>query len=335
MSFITDSGGSFAMISGSQYGLSIDSAQRVSIGGTAAKNKLDVEGAVAIGWQYAGSYTAPSEGLIVQGNVGIGTDSPNCDLEINGGVRISNYHWPATGEGLELNYDPDINYGVIQVYDRDAGTFGDLFLGGGNVGIGQNTPTSLLHLKSTEPELTLQTSAGLATFKIKHNTEDKWSLGWNSGSGYLYFYDHVTPGGTRMVIRDSDGFIGIGDQTPDYRLDVNGDIGCITLHETSDKRLKSDIKPLSNVLDRLEYIRGISFAWNDEAEAVGAQPGEREIGVLADEVEKVFPELVDQKDDGYKSVDYSKLTAVLVEAVKELQAQNDELRARIERLENK
>ena len=62
-------------------------------------------------------------------------------------------------------------------------------------------------------------------------------------------------------------------------------------------------------------------------------PDTRQIGLIAQDVEKVLPELVHTDSDGYKSLSYDKLTAVLVEAVKELKAQNEKLQARVEALE--
>jgi hypothetical protein len=78
--------------------------------------------------------------------------------------------------------------------------------------------------------------------------------------------------------------------------------------------------------------------WNDDGQALGHSAEKREIGVIAQDVEEVLPELVISPDDGgYKAVDYSRLSVVLVEAIKDLQSQkNDEiaaLEARIEALE--
>jgi hypothetical protein len=137
---------------------------------------------------------------------------------------------------------------------------------------------------------------------------------------------------TALNIR-GDGNVGVGTTAPAYKLDVEGDIECTALHETSDSRLKSDIQPITDALFKIEQLKGVSFRWNNEAESIGASAGDKQIGVLAREVESVFPELVSIPENGYKSVDYTKLTAVLIEAVKELNAQNKILLQRIEALE--
>jgi hypothetical protein len=85
---------------------------------------------------------------------------------------------------------------------------------------------------------------------------------------------------------------------------------------------------------KLEKIRGVAFNWNDLYESYGRSTGHREIGVIAQEVEAVFPELVTRwGEEGYRAVDYGRLTGVLIEAVKELKAQNAALQRRIEKLE--
>ena len=117
----------------------------------------------------------------------------------------------------------------------------------------------------------------------------------------------------------------------------------------SDARFKTNVSQLSHVLEDVEKIRGVSFEWNEVyASLTGDSTGGREIGVIAQEIEAVYPELVTTSgDENYKSVNYTKLTAVLIEAVKELKAEKDaqqiqivkqqeeiaDLRARLARLE--
>ena len=76
----------------------------------------------------------------------------------------------------------------------------------------------------------------------------------------------------------------------------------------SDERLKTDIETLKNALQLIENIRGVSFL----------RDGRKGLGVVAQELEKVLPELVNNNEDGYKSVAYANLSAVFIEAIKEL-----------------
>ncbi|MCK5680032.1 tail fiber domain-containing protein [bacterium] len=87
----------------------------------------------------------------------------------------------------------------------------------------------------------------------------------------------------------------------------------------SDIRLKDDIAPISNPLSLLEGINGVYYTWKDGVDQ------SRQVGVIAQEVEKVLPEVVSEDLEGYKSVDYGKITALLIEAVKELRSQNQSL----------
>jgi hypothetical protein len=137
---------------------------------------------------------------------------------------------------------------------------------------------------------------------------------------------------TRMQIASS-GNVGIPAPDASYKLNVGGNIQCISLNETSDSRFKTGVENLGGVLARLEAMRGVTYRWNEASASVGAPVGEQEIGLIAQEVEGVYPELVNTSAEGYKSVEYTRLTAVLLEAVKELKAENEALRTRIENLE--
>lgn len=102
----------------------------------------------------------------------------------------------------------------------------------------------------------------------------------------------------------------------------------------SDARMKTNIQQLGRVLDKLEGIRGVAFDWAESPQVFGCVPGQSSIGVIAQEVETVFPELVSgHGDETYKAVNYSGLTAALIEAAKELKADTEALRLRIEALE--
>ena len=90
---------------------------------------------------------------------------------------------------------------------------------------------------------------------------------------------------------------------------------------SSDERLKDNVVEIDNALDKVESLRGVEFDWNDKQEIYEGH----DVGVIAQDVEKVLPELVENRDNGYKAVKYEKLTAVLIQAVKELSAKVKEL----------
>jgi hypothetical protein len=124
----------------------------------------------------------------------------------------------------------------------------------------------------------------------------------------------------------SDGNVGIGTISPQYKLDVAGTIRGDNV-SPSDRRWKADIVPLEGALERVTQLRGVRFRWNDPSRGTGPQ-----IGVIAQEVEQVFPEVVSTDSEGYKSVAYDRLVAPLIEAVKELKAENEALKAENSRM---
>jgi hypothetical protein len=123
--------------------------------------------------------------------------------------------------------------------------------------------------------------------------------------------------------------LGIG-TAPDatYELKIEGDVaasGDIVAYYTSDNRLKNNIQPIENALDKVNQLGGYTFDWNEELQK--ARKG-HDIGVMAQEVQSVLPEVVIERENGYLGVDYQKLVPVLIEAIKELTA-------KVELLENK
>jgi hypothetical protein len=102
--------------------------------------------------------------------------------------------------------------------------------------------------------------------------------------------------------------------------------GEITAFATSDARLKENVTPIADALNKLDAIRGVHFDWTAEhIEKRGGEDGyfvrKHDVGVIAQEVESVLPEAVVDRDDGYKAVRYEKLVPLLIEAIKELQAE--------------
>ena len=98
----------------------------------------------------------------------------------------------------------------------------------------------------------------------------------------------------------------------------------------SDVRMKKNIKPLNASLNKISMLEGVSFDWKTTEYTDQGLSDDKQIGLLAQDVEKVLPELVRTGSDGYKAIAYSKLTAVLVEAVKELKSENETLKGKLE-----
>ncbi len=119
-----------------------------------------------------------------------------------------------------------------------------------------------------------------------------------------------------------------------------------SLTPPSDSRLKKDVKTLDGALDKVLKLRGVSYYWKNREEMAAVRGVSADsldygyaeglqIGVIAQELEEIMPELVHTDGDGFKSVDYVKLTPVLIEAIKEQQQQIDELKRLVEELMKK
>jgi hypothetical protein len=108
-----------------------------------------------------------------------------------------------------------------------------------------------------------------------------------------------------------------------YRLDVDGRIRCTNVTQTSSSRFKSNIRPIEAALDKVSRLRGVSFDWDE------AHGGRHELGFVAEEVGKVAPELVTWEPDGVNAagMQYDRVSALTVEAVKEQQRQIDALKS--------
>jgi len=132
------------------------------------------------------------------------------------------------------------------------------------------------------------------------------------------------------------GNVVVGDPWSDQHnslLDVFGAVTADGFNTRSDLRLKKNITTIESALDIVSALRGVEFEW--QANIPEERLNGKNIGLIAQEVESVLPEVVSTDDQGYKSIAYGNLVAVLIEAVKGLKEQNEELRIRIEALEGR
>jgi hypothetical protein len=122
--------------------------------------------------------------------------------------------------------------------------------------------------------------------------------------------------------------IGMAANGTSGRIDASNDIVAFS---TSDIRLKENIKPIENALDKISKISGNTYDWKAELKDVHGYEG-NDVGVIAQEVEAVLPQLVQDRDNGYKAVKYDKLVALLIEGIKEQQTQIHNLTLEVEEL---
>ena len=306
------------------------------------------------------------------GNVGIGTTSPAQALTVNGtDARIyltganTDIDMDATANG-QLHLDGNaygfgiaLNTSGAHLYTNSVSR--DLIFGvnetevmrvtDSNVGIGTSSPSAPLHIDSdTNPMIDLDnnTTGVVPQFRIYNpNTSNgyfgintfgntaRFTQNSNTGSPGTFIWQQGTLGEKMRI--NNQGRLGLGTTAPAASLHVVGSIvatGNITAYY-SDERLKDLKGTIENPLEKLNTLNGYYYTPNEEAILEGAEWNGLEVGVSAQEVEKVLPEVIRPSaiGKGYKTVAYEKLTPLLIEAVKELSEKVNKLESRLNELE--
>jgi hypothetical protein len=171
-------------------------------------------------------------------------------------------------------------------------------------------------------------SGGGAVTSITNNTNDYILTATGgttiNGEGNLRFDGSALKVTGSIAISSS---LAVGNITPSAtigRIDASNDIVAFS---TSDIRLKENITPILNPIAKIEAIGGYTFDWKLEHKDLHGFEG-HDVGVIAQEIEVIMPEVVTTRDSGYKAVKYEKLVPLLIEAIKDLQKQVDELKNR-------
>lgn len=148
----------------------------------------------------------------------------------------------------------------------------------------------------------------------------------SSATDHLNVYNLYNNGHVRLMATTAAGAtVTMLDAYPAGGVSVTGDFtasGNITAY--SDKRLKEEIRPIDNALDKVQQISGKTFSRNDLIDT-----NRRYAGVIAQEIEAVLPEAVSETMDGTKTVDYNGTIALLIESIKELKTEVDKLNGRL------
>ncbi|GAB1545338.1 hypothetical protein NUACC21_80140 [Scytonema sp. NUACC21] len=283
------------------------------------------------------SETGALLGVTANGNVGIGTTTPQAKLQVRNGAIMPEVGRSDTA-GILFPRDPGGGYGdkaYIRYFIDGGGEKTKLLIGcendaddrisffqfgaerltinNGNVGIGKG-------ITNFNRPLIVE-AAGAAQELISFNEPNgstKWHINqkFNNKSGLNFVESGVADG--RLFLQ-AGGNVGIGTTTPSEKLDVNGNIKATNITAPSDLRYKEDISLISDALEKVLAMRGVRYQWKQK-EFSEKEFGDRpQIGFIGQEIETVCPELVFTDSLGYKALDYSRLTPILVEAIKQQQ----------------
>lgn len=269
-------------------------------------------------------------GATVDTNVGIGTTLPGATLDI---------------EGQLPNLPPNIPNLRLTNFGRFSLIRGRSANGTRNNPSATTNGSSILVI--TADGYTGNAFTGLGQATIQFNASENWS---SSANGTVMKFSTTPNGSTSEAIRmwiDNNGFVSIGDLAPARKLDVdgiirvgstNGTIGCVEDRDgtviagtcASDLRFKKNIISFGSVLSNFSKLRPVNYFWRADEFAEQKFGTKQSFGLIAQEVETLFPDLVSTDAKGFKAINYSKLPLLTIQAVKELKTENDSLREQLQ-----
>ncbi len=271
--------------------------------------------------------------------VGIGTFNPSATLDVRGGAYFNQDNITEDFRVGSLNNDYmfTVNASSDEVGIGTSNPLATLDVQGGAY-INQNNTSEDLRVGSLNNDYMLFVDAsadevGIGTNNPGATLDVEGSAEFNGNGGDHDFKIEGDADSGLFFVDASTDRIGISTLAPSYTFDIQGDLnvsGATT--NVSDARYKKDIHTLTSCLSKLISLRGVHYFFKTEEFPEKDFNGKLQIGVIAQELEKVYPELVSTADDGYKSVNYVKLTPILIEAIKEQQTIIDNLEGDVEML---
>jgi hypothetical protein len=218
---------------------------------------------------------------------------------------------------LDIQYDMDVNTGSITGLTSGLSQYGNINFSGVAAQSSGSTGTTMQGITWQVNNYNGTTNYGnQAQLVVGNNGNIGTFMGFFTSNNY-----GAAP--SERIRIDSNGLVGINDTSPSYQLDVNGTIRATSdVIAFSDRRVKENIVTIDNALEKVTKLRGVTYTRKD------LDDKSTKVGVIAQEVLEVLPEVVSQDDEGKYSVAYGNMAGVFIEAIKELEN-------RIKELENK
>ncbi len=319
--------------SDTSYGTS--TAAEISILASGTFTSSSSPGTITMSTTPSGS-TTPLERIRItpDGKIGINNTDPYFDLELN---KSDNNVFMAVSHG---------GYGTGTYY---SGFYANHYMGPANAGTSR-VVFNVYRGAGGAPSA-VQTGDTLGEFLARGGSDSAWSVAdgaslsfaaegnfSNTSSPARMVFSTTPTGSTSLVERmriDSSGNVSIGNTVNTQKLNVEGNIrigvtasnnGCITSGTnatitgtcSSDIRFKKNIESVQDMLDRIVQLNVVEYNWRQDEFPEKHWGSEREMGFIAQQVEKIFPELVETQKDGYKAVHYEKIPILALQGVREL-----------------
>lgn len=303
--------------------------------------------------------TSLNDQIYKNGRVGLNTSTVNATLHVVNGACDNLPAFRVSDNACDLScLYPNTNGDLVYVENcvgMSSLTPALVVKQSGATCIGTGTPVDKLTVSSSVQNdgiRVIQTGSGFAGLRLENQTTGgkQWgllSLGAanTQGPGNFLIYNY-SGGGSTFLIDGATGNTGIGTTTPGtYKLYINGNTYTTGSYSSSDRRFKKDIVPVRDALKLISSLEGVRYTFKDdmyypqsgekdEARVKRNFPQGPQIGLIAQDVEKVLPEVVHTDDDGYKAIAYQNMVALLIEGIKEQEQKIEALERRLEALES-
>jgi len=301
---------------------------RVGIGTNSPTGKLhinqdDNEGALLVQGGGAGLYLGRFQrdvGGTSYVDIHCGTDDPQITFTTAAAARQFSIGVDSSGHKLLISENSSVG-------TNDRFTIDD----SGRFGMGTTSPDSFVHISAS-------VGSSTASLHVEGSGSEVFAVDGTNGrlftvtdelSGSLFSANTIA--GLPVIEAFSDYKVTLGPYSSQTTVDSSGNLsvsgeiratGDVIAYYSSDERFKDNIQPIQDSLYKISKIGGYEYDWNDKQSTYEGH----DVGVIAQEIHKVLPEVVTEREDGYLAVKYEKVVPLLIESIKELKQEVDDIK---------